>query len=300
MKKGKAGIIICTFLMVVTPGIVAQSININQNYEPLPIKKVKEIPVPWQFWQQNESGIFNIILLYEDVPNPLAIVRDYIVIEEPIPLNDLTWENTSYLNWQPIDDPEEPYILAPDEQVDYFIPLTEYNSAVLVRCTVAWASTPDSIEAYFVNEAILESEKDIINGSLSNFDIHNSYDRVITNFELEIYGKIIDTDVLDIYDPPGDPYKSGDIWYGGWGTPAEIDFQAYGIEITWINESLPIQPGDWFQCGVTLKSNLTLWGARAYLTVNTTSRDIYGLESAWGELEVTMPYNKVKSIIFSS
>ena len=274
MKMRTAGICICTFLMIITPGIVAHSININQEYDPLPIKKVKEIPVPWQFWQQNESGIFDIIILYKDVANPVAIVRDYVILEEAIPLDNLTWENTSDLDWLPIDDPEEPCILEPDEQVEYYIPLNENDSAVLLRYTVAWASTPEAIETHFINEAILESGNRTINGSLSNFDVNNSYNKDITNFELEIFGQILDTDVLDIYDPPGDPYKSGDIWYGGWGTPAIIDLEAYGIEIAWINETLPIQPSEWFHYGVTLKPDLTLWGARAHLTVNTTSRDI--------------------------
>ena len=274
MKMRYFGILICTFLMILTPGVMAHPSNLNSDYDPLLIKKVKEIPAPWPFWQQNVSGIFNTILLYEDVPNPVAIVRDYVILEEEIPINNLTWENTSDLEWIPIDDPEEPYILYPDEKVIYYIPLTQNDSAVLLRYTVAWNSTPEVIEAHFVNEAILEKENRTIYGSISNFDVNNSYNKDITNFELEIFGQLLDTDVLDIYDPPGDPYKSGDIWYGGWGTPAKIDLEAYGIEIAWINESLPIQPSECFQCGVNLKSDLTLWGAIAHLTVNTTSRDV--------------------------
>ena len=274
MKMRYIGILFCTFLMIVTPGIIAHSINLNSDYDPLPIKKVKEIPVPWPFWHQNVSGIFNSIILYEDVPNPVAIVRDYVLIEEEIPINNLTWENTSDLDWIPIDDPEEPYVINPDEKVIYYIPLTQNDSAVLLRYTVAWNSTPEVIEAHFVNEAILERENITINGSLSNFDVLNGYDKDITNFELEIFGQILDTDVLDIYDPPDEPYKSGDIWYGGWGTPAIIDLEAYGIEIAWINESHPIQPSEWIQFGVNLKSGLTIWGAQAHLTVNATGRDI--------------------------
>lgn len=292
MKKKLTGVLICILLIAVSFGVIGQPIITNQQNEPLPnealpIVKKKEIPAPWQFWQENEGGIFGIIVLYKSVQDSVAIVRDYVVLDYVIPLENLTWENTSDLDWVPIDNPGDPLILNPAEEVEYNIPLLPSDSAALIRYTVAWASKPSSIETHFINEAILESTKGSINGSLSNFDVHNSYNKEIKYFDLKIYGDIKNTDVLGIYDPPGDPYTSGNIWYGGWGAPAKIFPIAFGIEIRWNGSKNPVQPGDWFHCGVTLNSNVTPSGAKAYLSVFETSGD------AAANLEFSIPRNRI-------
>lgn len=278
MKKRLLGVLFFTLLIAFTPWVAAQSFNKTQNIiqqsEPLPIKKYREIPIPLQYWQKDGEGIWGNIILYEEVPNPVAIVRDYIVLTDPILLENLTWDNTSDLNWIPIDTPSNPYILNPNTKAEYYIPDIQNISVVLLRYTVAWASTQQVIEAHFVNEAILENINGTINSSLSNFDVRNIYNKKINCFKLEIFGKISITDILDIYNPPGDPYKYNNIWYGGWGAPPYFDLQAYGIEILWMDETRPIEPYEWFQCGFTLKSNLTLWGARSNIGINMTSKDV--------------------------
>ncbi len=273
MKKELLGISFFTLLIVFAPWATAQSFNITQQSQPLPIKKLREIPTPWQFWQKDAEGIWGIIILFEDIPNPVAVVRDYVVLKDPIQLENLTWDNTSDLDWIPIDTPANPYILNPNTQVEYYIPVIQNISAVLIRYTAAWASTQQVIEAHFVNEAILDNINGTINSSLCNFDVRNIYNKKINCFKLEIFGILSITDVIDIYDPHGDPYKYNNKWYGGWGAPPYFDLQAYGIEILWMDESRPIQPYEWIQCGVTLKSNLTLWGARAHIGINMTSKD---------------------------
>jgi hypothetical protein len=274
MEKKILGILFFTLLIAFTPWVAAQSYNITQQSEPLPIKKLREIPVPWQFWQKDGEGIWATIILYEDVLDPVAIVRDYVTLKDPILLENLTWDNTSDLNWIPIDTPANPYILNPNTQIEYYIPVNQNVSAILLRYTVAWASAQQAIEAHFVNEAILENINETINSSLYNFDVRNIYNGTINCFKLEIFGILSITDVIDIYNPPGDPYKYNNIWYGGWGAPPYFDLQAYGIEILWMDETRPIEPYEWFQCGVTLKSNLTLWGARAHIGINMTSKDV--------------------------
>ena len=265
MKKKIICILVCTLLMVVTPGIVAQNIELNQHFESALVEKVKEIPFPWQNWLDEQGGVIDIIVLDQEVENPVAILRDYVVLDEEIPLDDLTWEDTLDLDWIVIDPPGEQYILYPGDTVQFFILTNPQNRAVLVRYSVAWASTPTVIEAHFVNEAILDTRA--IVGSLSNFDVHNDYNEAINNFELEFYGKITSVDIIYVYDPPGDPFKSGNIWYGGWGAPPKINNKYYGIELIWIDKEHPVQPCEWFHCGVSLKPDVTLTGARAYLTI---------------------------------
>ena len=246
------------------------------------IKKVKVIPVPWQKWRMQVNGVSDIIFF--DPPQPpddaVAIVRDYAVLKYEIPLDNLTWEGTMNLLWEPVDDPKRPYILGLNEEVELFIPTTESDRAVLVRYSVAWASTSDVIEAHFVNEAILVSKSpQTIVGWLSNFDVHNDYKEPIDNFELEFYGKITPGDVLYVYDPPGPPYLYlgwlGPTWYGGWGAPPQISSIPGGIEITWIDQDHPVKTCEWIHFGVALNPNTVfLTGAKAYLTQKVIKADV--------------------------
>jgi len=228
-----------------------------------PVVKVKAIPVPWQVWRMAIGGVIDDVFF--DPPgmpeDAVAIVRDYAVLHQgqnPIPLDDLTWEGTEDLDWQPIDDPLKPHMLELNAHAEYFIPTTEGDTAVLVRYTVAWWSTPDVIEAHFINEAILESASpQAIVGMLSNFDVHNDYPEPIDNFELELYGNITPDDVLYVYDPPGDPYPVagplGTTWYGGWGAPAQINAIPGGIELIWMDTTRPIPHCEWIHFGVRLR-----------------------------------------------
>ncbi|GAH02864.1 unnamed protein product, partial [marine sediment metagenome] len=195
MKKKILVILVCTLLTVVTSlGVAGQTIEMSQQKEPLleeptPVKKVKEIPVPWQFWEQDPNGVWDIIVLPLEVERSVALVRAYAVLDEEIPLEDLMWDATMEMDLKMIDHPMEPYILGAGDEVEYLIPTMPEDRAVIVRYSVAWAETPDVIEAHFINEAILEGGRQIL-GSLSNFDVHNDYDGDITNFELELYGRI--------------------------------------------------------------------------------------------------------------
>ena len=238
-------------------------------------KKVKVIPVPWQKWRLEVNGVADIIFF--DPPampfDKVAIVREFAVLDYEIPLDDLTWMGTEGLNWTPVDDPEKPYILALNEEVELFIPTTEDDRAVLVRYSVAWAHTPKVIEAHFVNEAILESKSpQTIVGWLSNFDVHNDYNDTIDNFELEFYGNITPSDIKKIYDPPGPPVLVpgwlGPTWYNGWGAPPQIKSIPGGIEIKWVDLDHPVQYCEWIHFGVSIdtRPDLTMTGAKAYLT----------------------------------
>ncbi len=265
MRRKVISAMLCILMIAMAFITVVQPIG-AQEYK---IKKVKVIPVPWQEWRIVWDPTGGVVIGVEDIiffdppempDDEVALVREYAVLyigEGPIPLEDLTWDGTQSLLWEPVDDPAKPYILPLNSEVRLFIPTNENVSAVLVRYTVAWASTPTMIEAHFVNEAILESKSpQVIVGSLSNFDVHNDYPEPIDNFELELYGNIEPSDILYVYDPPGGPYRwntsFGTVWYGGWGAPPLITVIPGGIKIEWIDPDHPVPYCEWIHFGVAL------------------------------------------------
>jgi len=236
-------------------------------------KKVKEVPAPWQSWVPGHGGIMDVIRLPEEVwdPDGTAIVRDYVVLNEEIPLDDLTWYDTVNLSWLPIDNPEEPYFLSPGEEVEYFINTSENDKAVLLRYTVAWASTPNILEGHFINEAVLDNQ--LIIAQHSNPDIHNDYDEPVDNFELELYG-VQPSDIISWYykdKPQNLIWKNnsfGPTLYGGWGTPPVIKAHpdGNGTEIKWKDRKNPIEYCEWVHFGLTLNPNASNGKAKAYWT----------------------------------
>jgi hypothetical protein len=222
------------------------------------------------------NGVWDVIFFDPpEITEPVALVRSYVRLEEALPLEDLTWEGTADLDWQVIDYPQNPAILYPNvgQELEYFIETDETEAAVLVRYSVAWANDPTREHiAHFVNEAILESHSpQAIIGWLSNFDVHNVYDEPIDNFELEFYGNIEPGDINRIYASGGTPWLQpagwkdfgppwgmhwiGPTWYGGWGTPVEINVipapaGQKGVEIIWKDPHHPVQPCEWTHFGV--------------------------------------------------
>ena len=267
-------------MLVATPGIAAHSlISTQQNQmtsneplipEPLPVKKVKQIPLPWQYWEEfPQEGVLDVIVLPNNV-STVAIVRAFAVLQYEIPLEDLTWDNAMGMDMLQIDDPLEPYILEPGYQVEYFIPTTPYHKAVIMRYSIALAETPALIIGHFVNEIIIDTWN-----SLSNFDLHNDYTKPINNFELELYGNIVSTDVVSWYDdtlgldPTLTNSSFGPCWYNGWGVPPRINNQSYGIEMIWKDKTRPVKPCQWIHFGVTLKHDVDIMSARGYWTIST-------------------------------
>lgn len=238
------------------------------------VEKVEVIPAPMQFWREFIGGVTDIIIFNSPtVTEGVAIVRDYAILhkteelpEGRIPLELLTWEGTEGLPWEPIDTPEEPFILLPGESAYYDMYTDPDATAVLVRYTVAWASTPNVIEAHFVNEAILESESpQVIVGQLSNFDIHNDYDEPVDNFELELYG-IQPSDIVD--------------WFPGWGAPPQINpippspEMPGGTEVMWMEPTQPVNPSQWEHFGLHLKPGVIAVGIEAYWTQVHVPHDV--------------------------
>jgi len=114
--------------------------------------KVRQIPVPWQFWLVPGRGIVrDVVQLSDTFTEPVEIIRDFAVVSEPVPLDDLNWNLAAF--WQP--DPAGLILLAPGFQADLDIAVDpSTDAAVLVRYTVFQPST-GSIVTRFVNEAVL-------------------------------------------------------------------------------------------------------------------------------------------------
>ena len=124
-----------------------------------------QVPVPWQFWQPVEGGpILDIILLSDTWgPGPVDVDRDYVVLPQRFPLEDLIWENLEGLPWVPV--VGDPQTLYPGSETILEIPyaadsdpspdrINFGDQAVLVRYTV---QTPDgTVEARFTNEAYID------------------------------------------------------------------------------------------------------------------------------------------------
>ncbi|UCE37999.1 MAG: hypothetical protein JSW00_01805 [Thermoplasmata archaeon] len=262
--RGKAiSVLLCLAL-------VAMALFVTPTAGDYDVKKVKKIPVPWQKWRivrdptdpTGEAVIGVEDIIFFDPPGTddgVYVQREYAVADMAIPLNHLTIQDPEILrqHWVEID-PYPGALIPLNGEIRVTIPITDNDNAVLVRYSVAWESSPDVIEAHFINEAILErGSPPAIRGSLSNFDVHNDYHEPIDNFELELYGNIEPDDILYVYDPAGPPTRYntslGTVWYGGWGAPPQINTIPGGIEIEWIDPGHPVQPCEWIHFGVALR-----------------------------------------------
>jgi len=242
-------------------------------------KKVKMIPAPMQFWVQFLGYVKDVILFDPpEITEGVAIVRDYAVLTEMIPLELLTWEGTQHLPWKPIDHPSEPCIIKPGGTAEFDITTPEGTGAVLVRYTVAWESTRGIIEVHFVNEAIIEDHSpQAIVGQLSNFDVHQDYPEPVDNFELELYG-IKPSDIVDVFP--------------GWGTPPQIDPIPGGTEIIWIGPPVPYS--QWVHFGVHLIPDVKATGVKAYWTQRPSAE--LG-EPIHTKITVTVPSGETATVV---
>lgn len=265
-------------LMAITPiGVISLTINSIQNHDLEPeVLKVKEVPVPWLFWENRleMNGIGAVIRLGKEYKQDVGIRRAYMLSDVELPLEDLMWGDTMNLTeWQPIDDPEfPPYRLAAGEEVEYIIEdIRAETKAILFKYSVARAGDLDLEVAHFVTEAVLD--QGIVGKGLYNFDVHNDFFLPINNFELEIYSDFTLTpdDVIKWYDDPfgkdpelipsyttydpisGQYVTIGPLWVNGWGTPPQINQQPYGLEVIWKDLKHPVKKCEWIHLGVTLK-----------------------------------------------
>lgn len=96
--------------------------------------------------------------------------------------------------------------------------------------------------------------------------------------------------------PPGNPTISGTT-SGSSGTSYDYDFISTDVEndkvsfyIDWGDETIT----DWtpFQSSGSIYSESHTWDEQGTYTIEAKARDIYGVESGWTTLEVTMPVNK--------
>jgi hypothetical protein len=100
--------------------------------------KVKQIPVPWQFWRTIDGGVTDIIQLSDTYCQPVVVSREWAVLPVQIPLDNLTWVETEAMVmeysmlgekvWLGRD--EEPVLLNPGDE------LTVDIDRVRLRCSL--------------------------------------------------------------------------------------------------------------------------------------------------------------------
>jgi hypothetical protein len=96
-----------------------------------------------------------------------------------------------------------------------------------------------------------------IEGTLTNFDVHQGSAPIADNFELDFYGEI---SPLDFYD-----------FYPGWGSPPRFDEIIRngvdeGAEVMWLDRAAPIPFCQWVHFGVAVNPALPPMGVRAWWT----------------------------------
>ena len=119
--------------------------------------KVVEIPVPWQTWRARlrEPGH------RRDPQQPRfrgagrRSAASSSTLATRIPLDQLNWDLTTPLPWQPV--PGDPVAILPGPTVELPIPVPPGTQAVLVRYEVALARNPANVLTRFVNEAELST-----------------------------------------------------------------------------------------------------------------------------------------------
>ena len=269
-------------MMVVTSfGVVGENVDMYQQNEPAddPPEKLLEVPIPFQTWEfdPGNNALRDIIFFNpEDENASVYLQRSYILLPKAISLDNLTWEKMPPdEEWTYVDNMT--FELGAGNETSFVIEnmIPWVNNAAIVRYWVAWADDPIRIESRFLNEVTIDWELEGIKDWWSNFDVHNSWDGKINNFELELYGDIDTTDIKGHYDPPGDPLKNDEgIWYGGWGAPPVISDKGDFVEVMWFNESHKGIPYcESVHLGIYIDIDAHITYARGHLTY-TKSRDI--------------------------
>jgi hypothetical protein len=216
-----------------------------------------DVPDPWSTWNITTDGLGCTVEYGEPgtTDPPIVITPSYVPLQEYIESDHLTWAETQDLPWIPLDT----IIIIPGYTVNFTIPMNYGDTAALLRFKVAFNDDPEKIIEHFIAEAILDEPWPMVSSiknELTNFLVCNFHDVKVDTLEFDFIGYILPDAIVGWYDPdpPGNPYLSGDIWYGGWGCPPEIKGYdtEYGIGITWIDIDTEIQPDQWVYFGLSI------------------------------------------------
>lgn len=201
--------------------------------------KDRQIPVPFQWWVVEETGLVvdRLALSPTFDQGPVVVRREWALNPTPFPLENLQFDDMP-LVWSPGDE----VLLYPGDFVDLPIARPPDMQAVLVRYTVTPQNT-GVIATRFVTEVVLVPFLPEIVRVLVNFDLHNtmpgaSYD----NLELDFFGDWLDPSlVVWWYDLefPGPPPP-----FSAWGVdpllrrfpPGLFPGMPGGLEVTWMDK----------------------------------------------------------------
>ncbi len=241
-------------------------VNVNPAIPPMQVKawwtkviKVRQIPVPFQWWFLNGGLIYDVMTLSPTYPQRVEIRRDYAISSEPIPLEQLQYDSTPVV-WSFFD----VFFMNPgDVNYDLYLPLMP-DASYLVRYTVSDPMTPGAPVTRFVTEATPST-------------IMPGFQRILVNFDLlqDIPGESFDNVELDFFGNWCDPHQVWG-WYdddvGGpgiipaWGVDPLI--RAFpvgffpemptrsGFEMTWVDKFFPYSYGNQYHFGVTFDPNV--------------------------------------------
>jgi hypothetical protein len=236
-------------------------VSVNPALPPMQVKawwtkvlKVRQIPVPFQWWYIQYGNVYDILTLSPTYTQPLQIRRDFAISPTPIPLAQLQYDSTP-VTWSFFD----VFTISPgDMNFSLTMPYMPDRS-YLVRYTVSDPMNPGVPTTRFVTEAI---------PSL----IPPAFQRVLVNFDLiqDVSGESFDNVELDFFGNWCQPSQVWD-WYrneiGGpgiipaWGIDPlirafPVDFfpempGRSGFEMTWVDKFLLFNYGDRYHFGMT-------------------------------------------------
>jgi len=232
-------------------------VSVTPDLPPMPVKawwtkiiKLREIPVPFQWWMREGANVVDVLTQTPTYPNPVLIRRDFAMSQVPIPLEQLQYDSTPVV-WSFFD----VFLCYPGDI--YYNLSMPYHPGIsyLVRYTVTDPQVPDAPITRFVTEAIPSTMTPDFERVFVNFDLHQN-----------IPGESFDNVELDFYGQWCDPVQVWD-WYRGqsavgipaWGIDPLIrafppDPEMYdrpGFEVTWVDKFLRYNYCDRYHFGMT-------------------------------------------------
>jgi hypothetical protein len=236
-------------------------VSVNPALPPVQVKawwtkviKVRQIPVPFQWWFVNGTSVFDVLTLSPTYPQPLEIRRDFAISPTPIPLEQLQYDSTPVI-WSFFD----VFMISPGEaNFALTLPYGPERS-YLVRYTVSDPFAPGEPIARFVTEATPGMIVPGFGRVMINFDlVQGMPGESFDNVELDFFGNwCLPAQVWDWYrnEMPGPGIVPA------WGVDPlvrsfpmgffpEMPFRS-GFEMTWVDKFRTFNYGQRFHFGMT-------------------------------------------------
>ncbi|MBN1418126.1 MAG: hypothetical protein JXP34_05080, partial [Planctomycetes bacterium] len=107
------------------------------------------IPLPWQTWRPEPGRVVDVIQASPVLEGAVRVERQYAVLADPVPLDDLDWDAQG-IPWNPV--AGDPVTLDPGKVLELPVEVDPKTQAVLVRYTTEDANAN---KVRVVNEAVI-------------------------------------------------------------------------------------------------------------------------------------------------